>query len=72
MPRSQALLKLFLLEAPAPGLDALRELLPELIPTPLGAEIPLGDRAPEEILSLCLRCGVTARATRIVERTASG
>ena len=68
----ESVLRLFLLEAPSPALDHLRQLLPELVPTPLGAEIPLGDRAPEEILALCLRCGVTARATRIVQRVPAG
>ena len=44
----------------------------DLVPTPLGLEIRLGDRAPEEILALLLRHGVTARATRIVEGPPSG
>lgn len=51
---------------------ALRVLLPELVTTPLGLEIPLRDHGPEEILALCLRFGVTARATRIVERACPG
>ena len=65
-------LRLFLLDAPPGGLDRLRSRIPELIPTPLGLEIPLAEWAPEEILALCLRCGVTARATRIVQRSVSG
>ena len=67
VPASQPVLKLFLLE-PSGAVAALRTLLPALVPIPLGLEIPLGDYRPEEILALCLRCGVTARATRIVER----
>jgi len=37
-----------------------------LVRTPLGFEIPLVDSPPEEILSLMIRYGITARATRIV------
>jgi hypothetical protein len=44
----------------------------DLVRTPLGLEIPLGDRAPEEILALLLRHGITARATRIVDLPPSG
>ncbi|HLG06127.1 MAG TPA: hypothetical protein VI383_08255 [Gemmatimonadales bacterium] len=62
-------LRLFLLDRPPEGLARLRAALPEHTSTPLGLEIPLGDRAPEEILALCLSCGVTASATRIVERS---
>jgi len=65
-------LRLFLLDAPTPALAALRARLPGVLSTPLGLEIPLCDYAPEEVLALCLQLGVTARATRIVERTASG
>ena len=68
MNTSDAVLKLFLLEAPRPALPALRALLPGLVSTPLGLEIPLGDRGPEEILALCLRFGVTVRATCILPR----
>jgi len=61
-------LRVFLLDAGAPGLPGLLAALPAHVATPLGIEIPLEDHEPEEILSLCLRHGVTARATRIVER----
>jgi hypothetical protein len=72
VPPEESVLRLFLLEAPSPAVAALRAELPELIATPLGLEIPLRDHGPEEILALCLRCGVTARATRIIERPRSG
>jgi hypothetical protein len=72
VPASEPVLRLFLLEAPCPAVAALRVLLPELVTTPLGLEIPLRDHGPEEILALCLRFGVTARATRIVERACPG
>ena len=72
MPAPEAVLKLFLLEATPPSLTGLRAMLPDLVCTPLGLEIPLRDHRPEEILSLCLRFGITARATRIVERSLSG
>jgi len=68
MPGGEPVLRLFLLDAPGAALTRLRLLIPELVETPLGVEIPLRDRAPEEILSACLRVGVTARATRISER----
>jgi len=64
----EAVLRLFLLDAPTPALAELLVLLPDVVSTPLGLEIPLRDHRPEEILALCLRLGVTARATRIVER----
>lgn len=72
MPGPEAVLRLFLLEAPSPAVAGLRALLPELVCTPLGLEIPLRDHGPEEILALCLRLGITARATRIVERPRRG
>ena len=50
----------------------LRASLPDILLTPLGFAIPLGDRAPEEILSLFLQYGITARATRITVRGPSG
>jgi hypothetical protein len=62
----------FLPAALPDGLDRLRILLPGLVSTPLGFEVPLDDLGPEEILALFLRCGVTARATRIMERPRSG
>ena len=71
MSTTEPVLRLFLLE-PAAAVAGLRALLPELVSTPLGVEIPLRDHCPEEILSLCLRCGITARATCIVERARSG
>ena len=40
--------------------------MPNGVRTPLGFDVPLTDLMPEEVLSLCLRYGVTARATRIV------
>jgi hypothetical protein len=71
MEQTAPVLRLFLLDQPSPALARLRAVLPAHTVTPLGLEIPLGDHAPEEILALCLRCGVTARATRIVERRSS-
>lgn len=62
-------LRVFLLGESSAGLGRLRAELPPHTATPLGLEIPLGDHEPEEILALCLRHGVTARATRIVERS---
>ena len=66
------MLRLFLLDAPGTALAALQAALPDLVTTPLGVEIPLGERGPEEVLALCLRFGVTAGATRIVERALPG
>jgi hypothetical protein len=72
MPAAEPVLRLFLLEAPGTALAALQAALPGLITTPLGVEIPLREHGPEEILALCLRFGVTAGATRIVERAIPG
>lgn len=72
MPASGAVLRLFLPELSPEALVRLRAALPGLLLTPLGFEIPLEDRAPEEILSLFLRYGVTARATRITPPGSSG
>ena len=72
MQRPQQILRLFLLEGPPGGLTLLRGALPDLVRTPLGLEVRLGDRAPEEILALLLRHGITARATRIVDGPPSG
>lgn len=72
MPLSRPVLRLFLLEGPRGGLERLLAGVADLRPTPLGLEIPLDDRAPEEILALLLRHGITARATRIVDRPRSG
>jgi hypothetical protein len=69
---SAAFLHLFLPELTSASLARLRQALPDLVLTPLGLEIPLDNRAPEELLSLFLRYGVTARATRITVRTPSG
>ena len=69
---SGAALRLFLPDGSPPALTALRTLEPGLRFTPLGFEIPLQDRAPEEVLALCLRCGITARATRVVPEPPSG
>ena len=63
---------LFLPEAEPAALGLLQQLLPAMRRTPLGLEVPLGEVAPEEILALCLRVGLSARATRIVERISSG
>lgn len=68
MDRPTQVLRVFLFDQAQAGLTRLRAELPDHVRTTLGLEIPLGDRAPEEILALCLRCGVTARATRIVDR----
>ena len=72
MPQPHPVLRLFLLDGPPGGLARLLATSKDLVRTPLGLEIPLGDRAPEEILSLLLRHGITARATRIVDRPPSG
>ena len=72
MSHSAPVLRLFLPELTSASLARLRQLLPGLVLTPLGLEIPLDSRAPEELLAVFLRCGVTARATRIMERTPSG
>ncbi len=72
MSDSEAVLRLFLPELSTAALARLRQSLPGLVLTPLGLEIPLDNRAPEELLSLFLRCGVTARATRITVRAPSG
>jgi len=72
MRQTHAVLRLFLLDGPPGGLTRLLAGSADLVRTPLGLEIPLGDRAPEEILSLLLRHGITARATRIVDRPPSG
>jgi hypothetical protein len=70
---SVAVLRLFLPEAPPAALSRLRALIPGMVATPLGFEIPLLDAAPEEILSLLLQFGITARATRIITtRTRAG
>ncbi|MGQ0702966.1 MAG: hypothetical protein ACT4PM_07535 [Gemmatimonadales bacterium] len=61
-------LRLFLFDPPPAGLNRLRAALPQHTRTTLGLEIPLDGQAPEEILALCLRFGVTARATRILDR----
>jgi hypothetical protein len=65
-------LRLFLPEVTAASLGRLRLALPDLVLTPLGLEIPLDNHAPEELLSLFLRHGVSARATRITLCRASG
>lgn len=72
MPRPQCVLRLFLLDGPPGGLTRLLGALPDLVRTPLGLEVRLEDRAPEEILSLLLRHGITARATRIMDVSSSG
>ncbi|HEV8600346.1 MAG TPA: hypothetical protein VGQ69_13370 [Gemmatimonadales bacterium] len=65
-------LRIFLLDAPTPALAQLCAALPGLVSTPLGLEVPLCEHGPEEVLALCLRFGITARATRIVEGPRSG
>ena len=72
MPASRPVLRLFLLDGPRGGLERLRASFADMRPTPLGLEIPLDDRGPEEILALLLRHGITARATCIVDRPRSG
>ena len=72
MRQPEAVLRLFLPEITPTALDGLRATLPGILMTPLGLEIPLDDRAPEEILSLFLQHGVTARATSITLRGPSG
>jgi hypothetical protein len=51
---------------------ALTAALPGTVSTPLGLDIPLDERAPEEVLALCIQWGITARATCIFERGRSG
>ena len=65
-------LRIFLPDAPPGGLARLLAGVADGRLTPIGIEIPLAGQAPEEILSLCLRFGVTARATRIVTKPSSG
>lgn len=60
------MLRVFLPDAAPGGLDRLLARMPHSLRTPLGFDVPLADLMPEEVLSLCLRYGVTARATRIV------
>jgi len=72
MRQPEAVLRLFLPEITPAALDCLRATLPGILITPLGLEIPLDDHAPEEILSLFLQYGVTARATCITLRGPSG
>ena len=72
MPAPDPVLRLFLPEVTAPALEHLRRAIPGIAITPLGLEIPLADLGAEEILSLFLRHGVTARATRIGSRPRSG
>ena len=72
MSDSAPVLRLFLPELTSASLARLRQSLPGLVLTPLGLEIPLENHAPEELLALLLRCGVTARATRITGRAPSG
>jgi hypothetical protein len=72
MPEAQAVLRLFLPDLAPLALARLRATLPGVHQIPLGLEIPLGDRGPEEILSLFLQYGITARATRIALREPSG
>jgi hypothetical protein len=67
-----AALRLLLPDGPPRALRELQALEPELRFIPLGFDIPLGDRAPEELLARCLRCGITARATRVVTPAPSG
>jgi hypothetical protein len=66
------MLRLFLPEGSPDGLARLSAGLPGAVLTPLGLDVPLTDFGPEEILALCVRCGVTARATAIVTRQAPG
>ena len=72
MSDSEPVLRLFLPELTPASLARLRQSLPGLVVTPLGLEIPLDARGPEELLALFLRYGVTARATRIMGRAPSG
>ena len=72
MPRSGPVLRLFLLTGPPDALEHLRSSCAGMRSTPLGLEVALEDRAPEEILALLLRHGITARATRIVDCPRSG
>jgi hypothetical protein len=65
-------LRLFLPHGSADGMAALTAALPGTVSTPLGLDIPLDERAPEEVLALCIQWGITARATCIFERGRSG
>jgi hypothetical protein len=68
----ETVLRLFLPELRSGALAGLQRSLPGIVLTPLGLEIPLDNHAPEEILSLILKHGVTARASRITVRALSG
>ena len=72
MPREDPVLQVYLLDGAPEALGDLLAGEAGIARTPLGLEIPLGDRAPEEVLALLLRHGITARATRIVSRPRSG
>lgn len=72
MPLAQAVLRIYLIEAPPAALEQLRAALPGLVVTPLGLEVPLDQLGPEEVLACCLRFGVTAQATRIVGSSPAG
>jgi hypothetical protein len=65
-------LRIFLLDAPTPALAQLCEGASGRCQHSAGLEVPLGDLGPEEVLAVCLRFEITARATRIVEGARSG
>ena len=66
------LLRIFLPDGPPGSLALLCTRFPGTTLSLLGVEIPLTDCGPEEVLALCLRHGVTARATRIVTNKRPG
>jgi hypothetical protein len=69
---AEPVLRLLLPRASRPAIARLGRELAGAVRAPGRLDIPLGDRAPEEILAVCLRCGVTARGSRIVGRSPSG
>lgn len=71
-PASFPTLRIFLPDGPPGSVARLCAGLAGAVRSPLGVDIPLTDQAPEEVLALCLRLGVTARATTIVTRRAPG
>jgi hypothetical protein len=55
-----------------PLFGRLRRELPGAVRAPGRLDLPLTEHGPEELIALCLRCGVTARGSRIVQGGGSG
>jgi hypothetical protein len=63
---AEPVLRLLLPRLSSPALARLEREFPGAV---LGSgilDVPLADRAPEEVLALCLRCGVTPRGSRVL------